>query len=1565
MTSTMATWLRTVSLCICLLPLSVLAQSSETTQAAPALLLPDLQRDTASRAKALKALFTWTLWGYALQAGEVIEKAGPLQVDGDEQLQRQFIVAEHAAELLSIENVNFEFETKIKVPSKPSSAKRDKAGQTAIEAYRALGRLSQTALEKERLGWQIRALTGEAVAQYLLGKKAAAQTLLSRAAALPGATDNLERARIELVRADIFELQHDTASMVKALAAAVDIIAKRAPDGHPYHATILPSLVRADILSGHTEAAHRRIAEYLTLQVAAPGGATFRGQREAEMAGLLYEAGLSLDAERLLSRAIDTVLSATDDAPAERVKQVETMVESALTSHDKGSVLRASQRVLEGAFVEQYKRLPEYAALVDLLAAKGSEAGAGRIAKAAESLRRPGATLGIDKDPAIKALLNSVHSLPVRQAASLALEQARASGTARAPNELIFLLETALERVNAEVGLGSELSTELVDALTSSFVSAQLPAKSMSILLKQSDAIIAVEGRDHNKSSLWHLNAAEKFRRMGNPRHADDMISRSIREETLGFEIACRKLALEDFNRQFACKRAAKGRAQLGEINAAVGLLLGELATYHPGGARARLSLATMYAGQTEEALYEVLGRSTLGSRRDDFFDIETDGTPSKANVVAICAALPAGRVLDPLPANCTIKQPARGTPATDIDAERQRLLQAAVGDPQTLPSQGHSGDPLEYTQRLRQWAEETGRPLDRRRLALLLAWDVRMAANPRNEVTEAELAVDLANLYAADVPELAAALLARGLPAAIAAGAQAPIIKDRLIKLANALRKHAPEQIASLTTLLIGQLDDTRVAQDENLAVHLSELELGAVRTASAADRMAAFERVQTRLARVRSFLREERTDLRLETFVRLLVVEAREAQTSASAVGVDKLLQRMAAAQARLGVGAGAIATVAAARAEISDLAGTAEELPRLMQVVDSGLAARNANAALLPQKTEEVASVQRARSTLAENQRKLQAVLSGRPPTWGNVVDHYVAVVASAVQAQEFNEAHAQIVRVTARVLRERAETEDFLVDPFEEIKFWFSSLCRVDNGELVASSSLLPGRLHACGQAMSALARERLLLRVLSDALSRDGRRVGTQSVTTANLLDEYLEWRAAIAPRFEPDAAAFHRVTLGDLDFARSARSYLGQEAGRPRERSNFLLITAGRGNALRNAAQREVGLLNQEESARSARIGEIAGALGPSEAVVVMHQSASVLYRWVILSNRVSAFQDRVDRSQLRTLIARLRDAFLSMDKTALPEIRVSDHYAVFDLLWAPLQRHLQGKTQVWIVPNGPLALVPFPALVTQSPREPVWRSTMASWRPAWLVEQYGTALVRSLRDFRIDRVPFNEPADQLPYIGLGNPVLGNPEADAPDACIAGIPLPGVAQELIRAGRAMGSERLLVGQDFTSRGVEREALERYRIILIATHAIHPGMPSCRVQEPALVLSRDAQRPNLLYSSDLQRWNLSAQVVILAACESGADDLQREDRPIGALANALLDSGARTAIVATWPVLSAHSADVTTPVMEALAKDRRQTPASALRSTMLSLLASPDTAARHPAVWAAFFSIGGL
>ncbi|MCW5761536.1 MAG: CHAT domain-containing protein, partial [Phenylobacterium sp.] len=214
--------------------------------------------------------------------------------------------------------------------------------------------------------------------------------------------------------------------------------------------------------------------------------------------------------------------------------------------------------------------------------------------------------------------------------------------------------------------------------------------------------------------------------------------------------------------------------------------------------------------------------------------------------------------------------------------------------------------------------------------------------------------------------------------------------------------------------------------------------------------------------------------------------------------------------------------------------------------------------------------------------------------------------------------------------------------------------------------------------------------------------------------------------------------------------------------------------------------------------------------------------------------------------------------------------------------------------------------------------------------------------------------------------------------ADPKQLAAAFAPLPGSADELKAMARTLGAPptRLKLGAKATETAIKTSTdLPRANVVAFATH----GLLSRQIQgldEPGLVLTpparATAQDDGVLTASEAAALDLSADWVILSACNTAGADGQPGSDNLSGLARAFLYAGARALLVSHWRVFDDSTAALTVQTLAIQRADPKLTKAQALQRAMRvvrtgrTLDGKPLPGWRpewsHPAYWAPFVVI---
>jgi CHAT domain-containing protein len=278
---------------------------------------------------------------------------------------------------------------------------------------------------------------------------------------------------------------------------------------------------------------------------------------------------------------------------------------------------------------------------------------------------------------------------------------------------------------------------------------------------------------------------------------------------------------------------------------------------------------------------------------------------------------------------------------------------------------------------------------------------------------------------------------------------------------------------------------------------------------------------------------------------------------------------------------------------------------------------------------------------------------------------------------------------------------------------------------------------------------------------------------------------------------------------------------------------------------------------------------------------------------------------------------------------------------ALYDRLVGPLEPDLEGVRRVFLAPDGPLAFVPFEALlrVRGEARARMVERVEATYVPS------ATVLLTLLAETR-GRPPGRG------FVGLGDPDYAQVATNGAGPVLPA--LPRSREEVLAVARLYADEprTVLLGGEATAQALLRALPRppaRLRALHLAAHAFvdpeHPRLSSL-VLAGGQVLDVDA----------IHRLRVPADVAVLSACSTGRGALLRGEGVLG-FARGFFYAGVPRVVVSNWVVSDAQSAPILAGFHERMVRGRLSASA-ALRGAKLAALRSGGEAA-HPFAWAPF------
>jgi tetratricopeptide (TPR) repeat protein len=380
--------------------------------------------------------------------------------------------------------------------------------------------------------------------------------------------------------------------------------------------------------------------------------------------------------------------------------------------------------------------------------------------------------------------------------------------------------------------------------------------------------------------------------------------------------------------------------------------------------------------------------------------------------------------------------------------------------------------------------------------------------------------------------------------------------------------------------------------------------------------------------------------------------------------------------------------------------------------------------------------------------------------------------------------------------------------------------------------------------------------------------------------------------------------------------------------------------------------------------------------LQADELMLVYNVMAENTIFWIIKQQQFIMFNLPIGKEELNESVAYMRDVILNR----LPEVAEEGFPLYQTLVPEPAQKLLTGAKTLYIVPTGPLYMLPFEALVTR---------VIDHYKPYYLVQDYAivylssASLLKVLRDSQAQRetqpskklLAFADPA-YTPCQGIVEERGGarkftvakaraNAYRDAMGlVCFPS--LPNTANEAKAIATLFKStDNALYLRDKANRDMalnlsKTGKMTDYRYILFAVHGLLPNEIQGLAQS-SLVLSNQ-QTDAYLTMADTFSLQLNADFINLSACNTGGGE-QIKGEGIMGLTRAFMYAGTPAISVTLWSVESSSAANLSIGLFTNLKNGKN--PAEALRQIKLKMIAGKANQAyyRHPFYWAPFVVYG--
>ena len=355
-------------------------------------------------------------------------------------------------------------------------------------------------------------------------------------------------------------------------------------------------------------------------------------------------------------------------------------------------------------------------------------------------------------------------------------------------------------------------------------------------------------------------------------------------------------------------------------------------------------------------------------------------------------------------------------------------------------------------------------------------------------------------------------------------------------------------------------------------------------------------------------------------------------------------------------------------------------------------------------------------------------------------------------------------------------------------------------------------------------------------------------------------------------------------------------------------------------------------------------------ATTPAELYIwVVSPDGDINFRSVNLSGKNINLADSITSSlaAMGTRSRGFRPAAASNEDTHVEQLQ-----ALHEILIAPISDLLSSDASAPVIfaAQGELFSVPFPALIDSNGAYLIEKHT-ALTTPSFQVLHLSQSARKAQPPIAMSRLQGDD------FLIVGNPEM--PEVwDKVSKQTQQLPnLPGAQVEAETVAKLFGSEPLL-----NSKASERAVNQRIagaRVIHLATHGLleygAPEASGVSDSPGAIALTADDEYDGLLTTAEISLLALSADLVVLSACDTGLGEITG-DGVVG-LSRALMGAGAANVVVSLWSIPDAPTATLMAEFYQQLQQGVSKS--QALRQAMLTTKQDYP----EPSSWAAFTLIG--
>lgn len=499
--------------------------------------------------------------------------------------------------------------------------------------------------------------------------------------------------------------------------------------------------------------------------------------------------------------------------------------------------------------------------------------------------------------------------------------------------------------------------------------------------------------------------------------------------------------------------------------------------------------------------------------------------------------------------------------------------------------------------------------------------------------------------------------------------------------------------------------------------------------------------------------------------------------------------------------------------------------------------------------------------------------------------------------------------------------------------EQLGMLAEALGRLDEAEArfreaVALREVERERLELQDWSVSAFATSQTPYRELARLLARRGRTVEAFQILDQSRARHLRELRAQVRLRSVLSPGGRRRVDslLTAIEAVRldQLRSTEATSEARTAAQLSRLQAALARETGLEGGPPPQLDVRALQESLRQRR-----------RVLVSYFVNEPLSLAFVVTPDTVAALDLPIGRRALLQTLDALQGPWAP---TPDPAVALAPLHALHEALIRPLTALLPEDAGLIVIPDGPLADLPF-AMLVEAPSQSYADARYLVRRRALATELAAALIVepRGPSSADVDLVAFGRSEFTRSAAGAAR---DEPLGD----------LPFVADEIARVARHARRRIVALNDDATEPALAR-AMERGRIVHLASHArADASFP----MHSEIRLWPSDDDDGVLHLYEVQTAQLPAQLVVLSGCSTAEGAHRRGEGTLG-LHYGLRAAGARATLATLWAIDDRAMADVMDSFYAALAEGMPKD--DALRTAQLAYLDAHDGLQASPFYWA--------